>query len=208
MQCLTTRLRNRTTSSLLSSRCRRTVGVAPVPPARSMSSATAVDEPRAVFVYGSLMHPDVVKAIIGRVPRCSPAAVFGYARRRVLEAAYPACIRVAQDSPGAADPVRGLLYHDCSERERRLFDLFEEVDKEPPMYARVDVDAWPVGSESQQVGGAAAVSAQLYEWVRSEGCLSTGAEADWSFEAFCQPAVLGPYLVMCREFVDEATAQL
>lgn len=206
MQCLrATRLRNRI--SLLSSHCRRTVGVAAVPPARSMSSATA-DAPRAVFVYGSLMHPDVVKAIIGRVPRCSPAAVFGYTRRCVIEAAYPACIRVAQDSPGAGNPVRGLLYHDCDERERRLFDLFEEVDKEPPMYARVDVEAWPVDSEGQQVQGAAAVSAQLYEWVRSEGCLSTGAEPDWSFEAFCQPEVLAPYLVMCHEFIEEAAAQL
>ena len=161
-------------------------------------------------MYGSLMHPAVVKAIIGRVPQCTPAVVYGYDRRCVIEEAYPACIRVEQDSPGAAPrdpcPVHGLLYHDCTERERRIFDLFEEIAEDPPMYKRVQVEAWLVDGRGQKVPGAAPVSAHLYEWVRSEGYLTTSADPDWSFEAFSQSAVLMPYLDMCREFVDEEIA--
>eukprot|EP01043_Picozoa_sp_COSAG02_P027047 COSAG02_NODE_1577_length_11862_cov_13.243135_8_plen_239_part_00 len=217
--CWLTRLHNQT--GFLSRRCRRppigitTASVTAVPGAasvRSMSSvrATTTAAP-AVFVYGSLMHPAVVKAIIGRVPQCGPAVVYGHVRRCVIEEAYPACIRVEQDSPGSTPqdsaPVHGLLYHDCTERERHIFDLFEEIDEEPPMYKRVEVEAWPVDDGGQKVPGAAAVSAQLYEWVRGEGYLTTSADPDWSFEAFSQPAVLTPYLAMCREFVDEEIAQ-
>ncbi len=210
-----TRLRNQT--GFLARRCRCNTdwvtigdGVAAVPPswrARRMTSAGAAAAAPAVFVYGSLMHPAVVKAIIGRVPQCTPAAVYGYDRRCVIEEAYPACIRVEQGSPDAAAqdaaPVHGLLYHDCTERERQIFDLFEEIDEEPPLYKRVEVEAWPVDAEGQKVQGAAAVPAQLYEWVRGEGYLTTSAEPDWSFEAFSKAAVLTPYLAMCRKFVDD-----
>ena len=101
-----------------------------------------------------------------------------------------------------------MLYHDCTERERNIFDMFEEVDEEPPMYKRVQVEAWPIDADGQRVPGAAAVPAQLYEWVRDEGFLTTASDPDWSFEAFSEPEVLTPYLAMCREFVDEDVAQL
>ena len=217
-----TRLHHQT--GFLTRRYPFTIGVATGPPSRrtrrillgatnlgSMTSASAGTAGPAVFVYGSLMHPAVVKAIIGRVPQCSSAVVYGYDRRGVIDEAYPACIRVAQDSPAAAPkdphPVHGLLYHDCTERERRIFDLFEEIAEEPPLYKRVEVEAWLVDGGGQKVPGAAAVSAHLYEWVRGEGYLTTSADPDWSFEAFSQSAVLKPYLEMCRDFVDEEISQ-
>jgi hypothetical protein len=195
--------------------------------ARPMATAAAEPAP-AVFVYGSLMHPAVVKAIIGRMPCSTPAVVPGYVRRRVIEEAYPACVPV---SSAAVDPsstggggggggvavaaaaataevdspeVRGLLLHDCTERERCIFDLFEEIDEDPALYARVVVQARPLSDEERDSAGTAAVPAYLYEWVRGEGYLE---EEDWSFEAFSQPAVLAPYLEMCREFVDEEVTQ-
>lgn len=35
------------------------------------------------FVYGTLMYPDVLKALIGREPQAASAAISGYARYRI-----------------------------------------------------------------------------------------------------------------------------
>ena len=45
----------------------------------------------------------------------------------------------------------------------------------------------------------------MYVWAASESHLEPADTAlgEWSLEAFSQPAVLEPYLQMCREFVAE-----
>ena len=49
----------------------------------------------------------------------------------------------------------------------------------------------------------------MYIWAAPESHLEPAdtAEGDWSHEAFSQPAVLEPYLQMCREFVAEVRAR-
>ena len=45
------------------------------------------------FVYGSLMAPEVLQALLGRVPTRAPAAVAGFHRYRIPDRIYPALAR-------------------------------------------------------------------------------------------------------------------
>ena len=104
-------------------------------------AANAGGDAAAVFVYGSLMHPAVCEAIIGRVPPSTPATVPGYARRRVAGEAYPACVPTAGGGVG----VEGLVLSGCTAQERAVFDLFEELEAEPPLYTVAQVTAVAAG---------------------------------------------------------------
>ncbi|MFS7928424.1 putative gamma-glutamyl cyclotransferase [Helianthus anomalus] len=49
---------------------------------------------RSVFVYGSLLADDVVRALLRRVPQNSPAILHGYHRFSVKGRVYPAILPV------------------------------------------------------------------------------------------------------------------
>ncbi len=50
-----------------------------------------------IFVYGTLQYPEVLRALIGRVPDLTPATLTGYRRYCVSQQVFPAII------PGEAD---------------------------------------------------------------------------------------------------------
>lgn len=83
---------------------------------------------RRVFVYGTLEIPEVVAALIGRVPPGEPATLAGFARGLVRGRPYPAI----RERPGAE--TRGIVYEGVSSRELRLLDRFEDA-----MYRRLGV---------------------------------------------------------------------
>ncbi len=73
-----------------------------------------------LFVYGTLMIPAVMRAVIGRLPRCAPAVLPGYRRFRLRGRGYPAVVRDAEGQ------VHGLLCQDLRPRELARLDRYED----------------------------------------------------------------------------------
>ena len=100
-----------------------------------------------VFVYGTLMWPSVLEAVLGRRPDARPAVITGFIRRRVKEQHYPALVHA--DTPSPPPPllplVRGLLLA-VDSREVRLLDNYEDDE-----YRLAPVDATPLDLEAFRI---------------------------------------------------------
>lgn len=97
----------------------------------------------AVFVYGTLLLPELVRAVLGRVPPREHATLHGFRRHALVGEVYPAIVHV----PAAADVepkasveatntvealrtgrpafVRGLVLLDVSAEELDKLDRYE-----------------------------------------------------------------------------------
>ncbi len=74
-----------------------------------------------LFVYGTLMFPEVLSTLIGRVPALEPAHARGWRPAPLRGRVYPGLVRGKGDDPAAAGRVlRGL-----TAEERAIFDAFE-----------------------------------------------------------------------------------
>lgn len=73
-----------------------------------------------MFVYGTLLFPEVVAALIGRVPRTVPAAVDGWRAARLRGRPYPGLV----PAPGWG-AASGLVLSGLTAAERAIFDDFE-----------------------------------------------------------------------------------
>ena len=73
----------------------------------------------ALFAYGTLLFPPVLRVIAGSVPRSIPATLDGFARRRVAGELFPAIV----EAPG--ERVDGVLYLGLDDRAWRRLDAFE-----------------------------------------------------------------------------------
>lgn len=101
--------------------------------------------PDRLFCYGTLQSPEVVTAVIGRVPVSQPAVLHGFARYAVTGESYPA-VRPKKNSQ-----TRGLLYTGLTPAELRKLDRFEGVE-----YRR---QSHPVAA-----GGVPRIPAYVYVW--------------------------------------------
>jgi gamma-glutamylcyclotransferase (GGCT)/AIG2-like uncharacterized protein YtfP len=72
-----------------------------------------------LFVYGTLLFPDVVRALVGREPQGRHARLPGFARRSIRGELYPAIV----PSPAAETP--GLVYVDLDATALMVLDRFE-----------------------------------------------------------------------------------
>lgn len=72
-----------------------------------------------VFVYGSLLVPAVVRAVLGRTPAAAPAALHDYRRCSLRGPAYPALLR----APGRC--TRGAVI-ELAPAELRRLDRYED----------------------------------------------------------------------------------
>lgn len=72
-----------------------------------------------LFVYGTLMFPQIMMAVIGRAPACAAAVLPGYARYSLRGACYPAI------APDASASTSGLLYLGLDPPALRRLDRFE-----------------------------------------------------------------------------------
>ncbi|HZB31021.1 MAG TPA: gamma-glutamylcyclotransferase family protein [Streptosporangiaceae bacterium] len=73
----------------------------------------------SLFVYGTLLFPDLVRALIGRVPERTPASVAGWRAAALPGRAYPGLVRSAGATTG------GLLLTGLTTAEWRVIDAFE-----------------------------------------------------------------------------------
>eukprot|EP01137_Pigoraptor_chileana_P020132 Opistho-2@82101 len=76
----------------------------------------------ALFVYGTLMYPEVIRKVIGRVPEFQSAVVEGYHRFKIDRREYPAIaptegasvsgfiVRVSQEEAAKLDHYEGHEY--------------------------------------------------------------------------------------------------
>ncbi|WP_462185671.1 MULTISPECIES: gamma-glutamylcyclotransferase family protein [unclassified Frankia] len=88
-----------------------------------MSSAEA-ERAVPLFVYGTLLFPEVVRALIGRVPQAGPATVTGWRAARLRDRLYPGLVPTAEaDGPDRA--TAGLVLLGLAPRERAILDAFE-----------------------------------------------------------------------------------
>lgn len=115
------------------------------------------------FVYGTLLYPENLRVLLGRVPAIVPAEVRGFARFSIVDEQYPGVVRASPESV-----VLGALLEDLTSEEMELLDAFEGDE-----YERVVVSATPVA-------GGDPVEAGLYLFLRTAAL----ADAPWDPEAF------------------------
>ncbi len=80
-----------------------------------------------LFAYGTLMFPEIVEVLIGRVPQMQSARLGDHRRGRIEKAG-----RIAIGPglvPLAGHHVDGMLLFDLTARELAIFDLFEDSAK-------------------------------------------------------------------------------
>lgn len=130
-----------------------------------------------VFTYGTLLFPEVMAAVAGRVYVAEPATLHGFARVCVRDAVYPGAVEEA----GAE--IRGVLYRDVDEAALRRLDRFEGET-----YERRRVVATCDGDLTE-------TSAYVYVVAREHrGCLD---RRPWDPERFRRDH-LASYLALCR----------
>ncbi|KMZ56757.1 Protein AIG2 [Zostera marina] len=73
-----------------------------------------------VFVYGTLMDDQIVKALLKRVPSSFPAILHNHNRYKIEGRVYPAII------PEHSKIVTGKVYPDITDTELDIFDYYED----------------------------------------------------------------------------------
>jgi gamma-glutamylcyclotransferase (GGCT)/AIG2-like uncharacterized protein YtfP len=84
-----------------------------------------------LFAYGTLMFPEVWRAVTGRADRGAPAHLRGFAVSRVRNGVYPVMLAAGDDAV-----VAGLVYRDLDAATVAALDEFES-----DLYNRVAVTA-------------------------------------------------------------------
>jgi gamma-glutamylcyclotransferase (GGCT)/AIG2-like uncharacterized protein YtfP len=80
-----------------------------------------VTEPDALFVYGTLMFPEVLEVLLGRTPEMAPAALDGWRAAALADRVYPGLVAARPGLAAAGRVLLGLDHH-----ERDVLDAFEE----------------------------------------------------------------------------------
>ncbi len=81
---------------------------------------------RPLFVYGTLLFPEILHSLLGRLPGSSEAILPGYHRFSIHDGAdvrpYPAVF------PRHGAEVQGLLLSGLSPKEHTILDAYEDED--------------------------------------------------------------------------------
>lgn len=87
---------------------------------------------QSLFVYGTLMSPQVIETLIGRFPGCVDACLAGYSRHPVRGQVFPGMVRVGADHSNRQQQssvvTAGVLYQDLTVNEMKRLDWFEDVE--------------------------------------------------------------------------------
>jgi gamma-glutamylcyclotransferase (GGCT)/AIG2-like uncharacterized protein YtfP len=75
-----------------------------------------------LFVYGTLLFPEVLSALIGRVPPTTPAVAAGWRAAALPGRPYPGLVRVARST------TSGLLISGLDDAEWRVLDAYEDSE--------------------------------------------------------------------------------
>lgn len=123
-----------------------------------------------LFVYGTLRFPEVLDALLGRVPGLSPARVEGWRAAALEGRVYPGLVA----APGAV--AEGMLVHGLGVDELALLHAYEDVEYDVVRLRLSD--------------GRPALA---YRWLGEAG------EEDWDLEWFTRE-VLAAYVPGCAEW--------
>lgn len=74
----------------------------------------------ALFAYGTLLFPEILRAVTGRTTTSSPATLDGFVRRRLIGEIFPAIVEGAD-----RDRVDGVVYSRLDGRDWQRLDVFE-----------------------------------------------------------------------------------
>ena len=149
------------------------------------------------FVYGTLMAPEVLRSLLGRIPEMDPRPAFlppNYSRHPVKGRVFPGVIKQNPKSKKSRiadseqERVKGILLTDITPEEMKIFDWFEDV-----AYDRctVQVQLQPsAGGEGVDANGdttnddteADSIDADMYLWNTGDELLDL--QSSWSFEEF------------------------
>ncbi|KAK3286060.1 hypothetical protein CYMTET_6363 [Cymbomonas tetramitiformis] len=132
-----------------------------------------------IFVYGSLLAPEVLQVLLGRVPQNTEATLKGHRRYAICDRVYPAVIEEATGS------VRGKVLWGLSEQEKAILDEFED-------------DEYERKTLLVQTEGSGETEAEVYVYAAGKGNLLP----DWSYEGFRQ-VHLKDYIIMCQYFMEK-----
>ena len=139
---------------------------------------------RPLFVYGTLMAPEVLTVLLERMPPLCPARLCGHSRYSLPGRVYPG----VYGGRGSEVAVPGQLLADLTEAEAWVLDMFEgdEYEKRP-----VEVEMEVVEAPSSTVLAEAYVLAAP----PPPGAVEDG----WGYAAFRRNH-LGAYVDMCGRF--------
>ncbi|WVZ78641.1 hypothetical protein U9M48_026321 [Paspalum notatum var. saurae] len=152
--------------------------MAMTPPPPAPAAATG---PHNVFVYGSLMADEVVRAILNRVPPAVPAILPDYHRFSIKGRIYPAIL------PVQSKRVAGLVITGVTEEELQVLDAFEDVE-----YTRTRVEVSLTDSSEKML-------ADAYVWSDAE---DPDLYGEWDFEEW-KKLHKKDFLAMTNGFMHE-----
>lgn len=132
---------------------------------------------QSLFVYGTLMAPEVIQVLIDRVPIHEAATLQQhdrhiYRRHPVKGFYFPGLIkkhRVIVEDPDNDVHIQGILYRDLTASEIQILDYFEDTE-----YTKDDCQVKLQSCEVEQ--------SVVYLWTSSVECLDLTQE--WSYENF------------------------
>jgi len=118
----------------------------------------------SIFVYGTLMSPQVLRVLLGRIPICqSPAFLKDYQRHPVINEVFPGMI------PSSGGKTQGVLMQSLTPQEMRVLDYFEGDE-----YTRRDVTVSYNGVTHET---------QTYVW--SNPLSELALDKEWEYQQFC-----------------------
>ncbi|XP_039844709.1 AIG2-like protein D [Panicum virgatum] len=154
------------------------MAMTPPPPAAAADPAAAA---HSVFVYGSLMADEVVRAILKRVPPAAPALLPNYHRFNIKGRIYPAIL------PAESKKVAGMVIMGVTDEELRLLDAFEDVE-----YTRTRVEISLADPSEKML-------ADTYVWSDAE---DPNLYGEWDFEEW-KKLHMKDFLAMTNGFMHE-----
>ena len=166
-------------------------------------SAAATAAQTNCFVYGTLMAPEVVQALLDKRPCHIPGAVLPqHARYPVAGQKYPAVLPAnntcrSTNEHRDQNSVKGLLLLDLSTADMKMLDYFEDegvdyirkrVEVRIPDSSIANLDHtllarnFPALSKSNSKNGYHCVQTNAYIWARGEDTLDLSKV--WDYESF------------------------
>uniref|UniRef100_A0A0A9VPL8 Putative gamma-glutamylcyclotransferase n=1 Tax=Arundo donax TaxID=35708 RepID=A0A0A9VPL8_ARUDO len=136
------------------------------PPA---ASAAVKGGAHSVFVYGSLMAEEVVRAVLKRVPPAAPALLPNHHRFNIKDRIYPAIL------PVESKKVAGMVIMGVTDEELEVLDAFEDVE-----YTRARVEiSLNISKPCKPVDSSETMLADTYVWSDAE---DPNLYGEWDFE--------------------------
>jgi gamma-glutamylcyclotransferase (GGCT)/AIG2-like uncharacterized protein YtfP len=163
-----------------------------VPAKTAVSSSSPSSS--SLFVYGTLMAPEVVHLLLDRNPPHEPARLPGFVRHPVLSKVYPGMVAAIPQATDRTAAVQGMLYTHLTPGEMKRLDWYEGT-----AYTRIEVQVQTVEADDASSG----TVATAYVW--SNPTAELDVSQDWCYQNFRDQNMkwyLDNTVQPCREELD------